>query len=264
MVLTKLLSLTKIKDMKIKKFPIILGLSSLVLFTQCDLLESIASEVVSTGTTTEPAVPKLTNDEVIAGLKEALSIGIQNGANLASATDGFFKNDFIKLPFPEDAIKIKEKALELGLDNQVNKIELTLNRAAEEASKKAAPIFVDAIKNMSIGDGFAILNGSDSAATMYLKEKTTSQLVSAFKPVVHNAIETVELTKYWNPVASKYNTFAKFTGKPEINADLDTYVTNKGIDGLFFLVKQEEKKIRKDPVAQVTDLLKKVFGSLLN
>ena len=250
--------------MKIKKFPIAIALASLFVFTQCDILEDIAGEVISTGSGNETTVPKLTNEEVIAGLKEALTIGIQNGANLASATDGFFKNDFIRLPFPEDAIKIKEKALELGLDGQVDKIELTLNRAAEEASKKAAPIFVNAIKNMSIGDGFAILNGSDSAATMYLKDKTTAQLVTAFKPVVHDAIETVQLTKYWNPVASKYNTFAKFTGKPEINPDLDAYVTNKGIDGLFYMVKQEERKIRKDPVAQVTDLLKKVFGSVLN
>jgi len=264
MCLTKLLSLTKIKGMKIKKFPIIVAVASLGLFTQCDILEDIAGEVVSGGSGSETTVPKLTNDEVIAGLKEALTIGIQNGANLASMTDGFFKNDLIKLPFPEDAIKIKEKALELGLDSQVDKIELTLNRAAEEASKKAAPIFIDAIKNMSISDGFAILNGGDNAATNFLKEKTTSKLVTAFKPVVHNAIETVELTKYWNPVASKYNTFAKFTGKPEINPDLDAYVTDRGITGLFHMVEQEEKKIRKDPVAQVTDLLKKVFGSIMN
>ena len=249
--------------MKIRKFPLILGMASLLTFTQCDVLEGIAGDVISTDGSTSPSIPKLTNDEVIAGLKEALTIGIKNGAGLASVTDGFFKNDIIKLPFPEDAIKIKEKALELGLDGQVNKIELTLNRAAEEASKKAAPIFVDAIKSMSIGDGFAILKGADDAATTYLKNKTTAKLIEAFKPVVHNAIETVELTKYWNPIASKYNTVAKFTGKPEINSDLDMYVTNKGIDGLFYLVKQEEQKIRKNPAAQVTDLLQKVFGSLL-
>ncbi len=249
--------------MKRKKFPIVLGLASMLLFTQCDILNDIANEVVSTDGSGTVEAPKLTNDEVIAGLKEALTIGIRNGANLASATDGFFKNDIIKLPFPEDAIKIKEKALELGLDNQVNKIELTLNRAAEEASKKAAPIFVDAIKNMSIADGFAILKGADNAATNFLKKNTTDKLVAAFSPVVQNAIETVKLTEYWNPVASKYNVLAKLTGKPEINPDLNQYVTTKGIDGLFYMVEQEEKKIRKDPVAQVTDLLKKVFGSVM-
>ncbi|MDX1350314.1 MAG: DUF4197 domain-containing protein [Putridiphycobacter sp.] len=250
--------------MKMKKFPIVFGLASVMLFSQCDVLNDIAGEVLSTDGSGTVTAPKLTNEEVIAGLKEALTIGIQNGANLASMTDGFFKNDMIKLPFPEDAIKIKEKAIELGLQGQVDKIELTLNRAAEEASKKAAPIFVDAIKNMSIADGFAILKGGDNAATNYLKQNTTDKLVAAFKPVVQNAIETVKLTEYWNPVASKYNMIAKLGGKPEINPDLNEYVTTKGIDGLFYMVEQEEAKIRKDPVAQVTDLLKKVFGSVMN
>lgn len=250
--------------MKMKKFPIVVGIASMMLFTQCDVLNDIAGEIVNTDGSGTVTAPKLTNDEVIAGLKEALTIGIKNGANLASMTDGFFKNDIIKLPFPEDAIAIKERAIDLGLQGQVDKIELTLNRAAEEASKKAAPIFVDAIKNMSIADGFAILKGGDNAATNFLKQNTTDKLVAAFSPVVQNAIETVKLTEYWNPVASKYNLYAKLAGKPEINADLNQYVTSKGIDGLFYMVEQEEKKIRKDPVAQVTDLLKKVFGSVMN
>jgi hypothetical protein len=250
--------------MNFKKIGLGIGLASTLLFVQCDVLEEVAQTVVSTdSTSTEPGIPALTNDEVIAGLKEALTIGIKNGAGMASMTDGFFKNDIIKLPFPPSAIKAKEKALEWGLDGKVSEIELTLNRAAEEASKKAAPIFVDAIKNMSIGDGFAILKGTDSSATMYLQKNTTSKLVTAFTPVVHNAIETVKLTSYWNPIAEKYNKLAKLTGKDEVTTDLDAYVTDKGISGLFFLVRQEEKKIRKDPVAQVTDLLKKVFGSLL-
>ena len=159
---------------------------------------------------------------------------------------------------------MKEQAIKWGLQGKVDEITLTLNRAAEEASKKAAPIFIDAIKNMSISDGFEILKGSDSAATTFLMDKTTSPLTAAFKPVVHNAIETVKLTSYWNPVATRYNNWAPLFGKDKVEADLDTYVTEKGISGLFFLVKQEEKKIRKDPVAQVTDLLKKVFGSLLD
>lgn len=250
--------------MNLKKIGLGIGLASTLFFVQCDVLEEVAQTVVDTDGTSEPGVPALSNEEVIAGLKEALTIGIQNGAGMASKTDGFFKNDIIKLPFPPSAIKAKEKALEWGLDGKVNEIEVTLNRAAEEASKKAAPIFVDAIKNMSIGDGFAILKGADNAATTYLKKNTTSKLVTAFKPVVHNAIETVKLTSYWNPIATKYNNFAKLTGKEEVTTDLDAYVTDKGISGLFYLVEQEEKKIRKDPVAQVTDLLKKVFGSLLN
>lgn len=229
------------------------------------VLEEVANDVLTTTTTTggTNAAPALTNDEVIAGLKEALTIGIKKGAEMASMTDGFFKNDFIKIPFPPEANELKDKAIEWGLQNKVDEIILTLNRAAETASQKATPIFVDAITNMSISDGFEILNGSDSAATMYLIKTTTAPLTTAFMPVVKEAIETVELTKYWNPVATKYNQWTKISGKPEVNPDLDKYVTDRAISGLFFLVKQEEKKIRKDPVAQVTDLLKKVFGSLL-
>jgi len=238
----------------------ILGLT--LLMGAC-VLEEIAGDL-TTGTGTGTTTPALTNEEVIAGLKEALTIGIKKGAELASKTDGFFKNDFIKIPFPEEANAIKEKAIEWGLQGKVDEIILTLNRAAEVASEKATPIFVDAITNMSIGDGFEILKGSDSAATMYLIKTTTTPLTSAFMPVVKDAIEKVELTKYWNPVATKYNQWAKISKKDEINPDLDKYVTDRAITGLFFLVKQEEKKIRKDPVAQVTDLLKKVFGSIMN
>ncbi len=251
--------------MNIKRIGLGIGLVSTLLFTQCDVLESVAQEVVNPDGSGETTAPALTNSEVIAGLKEALTIGIQNGANMASVTDGFFKNDIIKLPWPESAIKVKEFAEGKPLlADKVDEITLNLNRAAEGASKKAAPIFVDAIKNMSIGDGFAILNGTDSAATMYLKKNTTSKLVTAFTPVVQTAIDALPLTEKWDDVANPYNTYARFTGKDEVTTDLTGYVTDRGISGLFFLVKQEEKKIRKDPVAQVTDLLKKVFGSLLN
>jgi hypothetical protein len=249
--------------MKLKKVGIGLGLISTLLFVQCDVLEEVASTVVAPAEE-GVAKPSLTNDEVIAGLKEALTIGIEKGANMAAATDGFFKNDLIKLPFPPSAIKAKEWAESKPLiAPKVEEITLNLNRAAEGASKKAAPIFVDAIKNMSIGDGFAILKGTDSSATTYLKEHTTPKLVTAFTPVVQNAIDALPLTEKWDNVAKPYNTFAKLTGKNEVTTDLTGYVTERGIDGLFFLVQQEEKKIRKDPVAQVTDLLKKVFGSVL-
>lgn len=243
------------------KFFLMFGLG--LILTSC-VLEEIASDVITTGTGTgTTAAPALTNEEVIAGLKEALTIGIKKGAEMASVTDGFFKNDMIKIPFPPEANDLKDKAIEWGMQAKVDEIILTLNRAAETASQKASPIFVDAITNMSISDGFEILHGSDSAATMYLIKTTTQPLTTAFMPVVKEAIETVELTKYWNPLATKYNQTTKLTGKPEINPDLDKYVTDRAITGLFYLVKQEEKKIRKDPVAQVTDLLKKVFGSLL-
>lgn len=235
-------------------------LTSAILLNSCDTLEEVA-QVITTPTET---APKLTNDEVISGLKEALSVGIKNSVNLTSVTDGFLKNAEIRLPFPPDAIKIREKAIEWGMQGQVDKFETTLNRAAEEATKEALPIFVDAIKNMSISDGFAILNGGDGAATRYLKDKTTQKLIEAFKPKVEAAISTVKLTDYWSPIITKYNTAMSLTGGQKLNPDLNQYVTEKAIAGLFIMVEKEENKIRKDPAARVTEILKKVFGSVTN
>lgn len=201
---------------------------------------------------------KLTNDEVIQGLREALSVGTNNGSGMASKLDGFYKNPRLFIPFPPEAIKVKEKVEQLGLKDQVDKFVLTLNRGAEEACKEAAPIFLNAIKGMSIGDGFAILKGGDFAATNYLKDKTTPQLKSAFLPKVKDALNKVQLTKYWNPVISTYN---KIPGVQPQNPDLDDYVTTRAITGLFVLIGDEENKIRKDPVARVSAILKKVFGT---
>lgn len=242
------------------KIPVAIGLISLAV--SCEVLDE-ATKVITTdsGSTTAPA---LTNGEVISGLKEALNVGISNSVNLTSIQDGFFKNAAIKLPFPEDAMKVKTKALEWGLDNQVNKFEETLNRAAEEATKEALPIFKDAILNMSIQDGFTILNGGQGAATKFLKDNTKSKLVTAFSPKVEAAISKVKLTEYWNPIITKYNGAMTVTGGEKINPDLNAYVTAKAIDGLFYMVEQEENKIRLDPAARVSDILQKVFGSLKN
>ncbi len=201
---------------------------------------------------------KPTNGEVINGLKEALTVGTNNSTALASKTDGFLGNSRIRIPFPEEAIKVKNTLNDLGMQAQVQKFEETINRAAEEAAKDAAPIFVDAVKGMSIGDGFKILNGADNAATQYLQDKTSDPLKEKFKPVVQNAISKVEVTKYWNPLITTYN---KIPTVEKMNPDLDEYITLKAMQGLFTLIADEELKIRKDPVARVTDLLKKVFGS---
>jgi len=148
------------------------------------------------------------------------------------------------------------------MDGKVEEFETTLNCVAEEASKEAAPIFIDAIKGMSIGDGFAILKGADNAATNYLKDKTTSKLKTAFTPKVDAAISKVNLTKYWEPLTSAYNSANILTGGDDIDTDLSAYITDRAISGLFKLVEGEEKKIRKDPIARVSDILSKVFGSL--
>ncbi len=229
--------------------------------TSCDVLNEAAEIlVIDSGEST----PALTNDEVISGLKEALNIGIKNSVDLTSVQDGFLGNAEIRLPFHEDAIKVKEKALSWGLDNQVEKFETNLNRAAEEATKEALPIFKDAILGMSISDGFSILNGGEGAATKFLKDRTTAQLVTAFSPKVEAAISKVKLTDYWEPIINKYNGAMTLTGGEKINPDLNEYVTERAITGLFLMVEKEENKIRQDPIARVTSLLQKVFGSLNN
>ena len=201
----------------------------------------------------------LSNDDVINGLKEALTIGTNNSTALASKVDGYYKNPLLFIPFPPEAEKVKERAEALGLKEQTDKFEETLNRAAEEAAKDAGAVFVNAVKGMSIGDGFTILKGADNAATQYLQDKTTADLKVKFTPIVQAAIDKVELTKYWNPIITTYN---KIPFVEKQNPDLTAYVTDRAMLGLFKLIANEELKIRKDPVAQVSDLLKKVFGSI--
>lgn len=206
------------------------------------------------GTTTTPS---LTNDEVIKGLKEALSVGTNNSSGMAAKADGYLKNPKLFIPWPAEAKDMRAKLVKMGMQKKVTEFETSLNRAAEEAAKKAAPIFIDAITGMSIGDGFAILNGSDSAATHYLREKTFSPLKAQFLPVVKEAINKVKVTSYWTPLATAYN---KIPGVKKQNPDLNDYVCTKAANGLMILILEEEAKIRKDPMARVTDLLKKVFG----
>ena len=238
-------------------------LASLIIISlfSCSIIEDVSTTILNP-TNNSPAKIDLTNEEVISGLKEALNVGIKNAVNLSSVTDGFLKNDVIRLPFPPDAIKVREKAINFGLSKQVTTFEETLNRAAEEATKKALPIFIDAIKNMSVSDGFSILKGGDGAATKFLKSQTSNQLVLAFAPVVKEATTKVQLTAYWNPIITRYNSAMTLSGGQKLDPDLDAYITQKAIDGLFYLVETEENKIRKDPLARVSDILVKVFGSL--
>ncbi len=199
----------------------------------------------------------LTNDEVIRGLREALNVGTNNSSQAASKTDGFYKNPLITIPFPPEAEKVKNTVVNLGMQKQVDDFVMTMNRAAEEASKEAAPVFLDAIKGMSISDGFSILKGNDNAATKYLQDKTTSDLTVKFTPIIKRAIEKVEVTKYWNPLVTTYN---KIPGVEKQNPNLEQYITLRALEGLFKLVAGEEKKIRTDPVARINDILKRVFG----
>ncbi len=203
---------------------------------------------------------KLKAEDVAKGLIEALKIGAKNSAEKASKVDGFYKNPEIFIPFPPDAIKVKKSLEKAGLSKKVTEFEQSINHAAEEASKKALPIFLEAIKGISFSDAFAILRGSDNAATTYLKDKTADQLRVAFKPVVKEAIAKVQVTKYWEEMAKAYNKINVLSGGKPVKPDLEGYITDKAIDGLFVLIAKEEANIRKDPAARVSDILKNVFG----
>jgi hypothetical protein len=201
----------------------------------------------------------LSNDDIIKGLKDALSVGSNNAGSSASKVDGFYKNSIIKIPFPPDADKVRQTAVDLGMQKQVDDFVMSLNRAAEKAAQRAAPIFLHAVTSMSIDDGMKILKGPDNAATQYLQSKTSQQLHDAFLPIVRAATDSVQVTRYWKPLIDTYNKDPFVT---KVNPDLNEYVTQKALSGLFTLLAAEELKIRKNPEARVDDILKKVFGSL--
>ena len=218
--------------------------------TGCETAQQVLKNIGQPGT-------GLSNSEIVAGLKEALEVGAKNSSNQLSSLDGFFKNAAIKILLPEEAQKVEKTLRDVGLGSLVDKAILSVNRAAEDAAKSAAPIFVDAITSMSIQDALGILQGGDFAATNYLKAKTTTPLTNAFRPVIDKSLQKVGATKYWSDVFTAYNRFT--TNK--INPDLSAYVTEKALEGIFYQVGLEEQKIRKDPVARVSEILKKVFGS---
>lgn len=199
----------------------------------------------------------LTTDEVGSGLKEALINGISKGSDLTSQVDGYFKNPEIKIPFPPDAKKVEDKLRAIGLGSDVDRFVMTLNRGAEDAAKEAKPIFIDAIKSMSIQDAWGLLKGQDDAATQYLKKTTTAQLKTKFSPVIQNSLNKVNAAKYYSDLVNTYN---KIPLVEKANPDLNAYATDLAIQGLFTMVAKEEKNIRQNPVARTSDLLKKVFA----
>ncbi len=198
----------------------------------------------------------LSTGEIISGLKEALELGAQKSGDKLSATDGFFKDAAVKILLPEEVQQIEKKLRMLGMGKVVDNAILSMNRGAEDASKAAAPIFLAAIKKMTVTDALNILRGSDTAATGYLRTATSPELVNAFRPVIEESLKKVDATKYWNDIFTTYN---KFSATP-VDTDINSYVTTKALNGIFYYVAQEEVSIRKDPAARATDLLKKVFG----
>lgn len=197
--------------------------------------------------------------EVTKALKEALQQGATKGATQVSQLDGYFKNPEIKIPFPPDVQLVETKMRALGMGKQVDEFVVSLNRAAEDAAKQAAPIFVSAIQKMTIEDAYAILKGEPDAATQYLSRTTTPQLKEKFMPIVKSSLDKVNATRYYADLIGYYNR-VPFVQK--VNPDLTGYATDKAIQGLFVMIAKEEKNIRKDPLARTTDLLKKVFSSV--
>jgi len=199
----------------------------------------------------------LSNEDIISGLKDALRVGTDSSAKKLSKLDGFFGDAAIKILMPEEAKKVERTLRNFGMGSVVDKAILSMNRAAEDAASGVGNIFWDAIKGMSITDGVKILRGGDFAATDYLKSVTTRQLTEKFRPVIEASLVKMDATKYWKDVFTNYNRFSK----DQVNTDLTAYVTERALSGLFYNISLQEQKIRKDPAAQVTDILKKVFSS---
>jgi hypothetical protein len=200
----------------------------------------------------------LTTAEVGEGLKEALINGISKGSDLVSQMDGYFKNPEIKIPFPPDVKKVEDRLRQLGLGSEVDKFVMTLNRGAEDAAKEAKPIFIAAIKQMTIDDAWAILKGDSDAATQYLKRTTSIQLKEKFKPVIQTSLDKVNATKYYGDIINRYNSIPLVQ---KVNPDLNDYATDLAMQGLFTMIAKEEKNIRQDPLARTSELLKRVFGA---
>jgi hypothetical protein len=198
-----------------------------------------------------------TEKEAADGIKEALTNGTTNAVKFVALKDGYFKNPEIKIPFPPDVKVIETKLRAAGLGKKVDEVILSINRAAEDAGNEAKPIFITAVKNLSIKDAINIVKGDNDAATKYLKQSSSTELNTKFKPKIKSSLDKVGATKYWTEIITAYN---KIPLVKKLNPDLAQYVTGKAIEGLFVMVAKEEAKIRKDPAAQVSDLLKKIFG----
>lgn len=226
----------------------------LSLFLACGNLNEVMETVGDIGSST-PLAP--TTEEMSMGLKDALIKGTSEGVSQLHQSGGFLNNPEVKIPFPPDVVKVKNTLIDMGLESQVDKVVNSLNEAAEDAVIEAKPLFVNAIKEMTIADARNILFGTDTAATSYLKSKTRAGLMEAFKPKIATSLDKVNATKYWSDIMGTYN---KIPLVDKVNEDLPAYVTNRAIEGLFLQIAQEEAAIRENPLERTTDILKKVFG----
>ena len=220
-----------------------------VALNSCDLISKLP-----TGTGTG-----VTEAEAGEGVKEALGQGLVKAVLQLNKEDGFFKDAFYKILLPPDAKKIENTLRDLGMGKMVDKAILQINRAAEDAAGQAKPIFVDAIKNMSISDAIGLVKNGDTSATHFFRVKTTDKLIAAFLPVIKSSLDKLDATKFYGDVVTTYNNFP--TTFKKLNPDLPGHVTDKAVQALFDLVGKEEKNIRQNIAARTTDLLRKVFGA---
>jgi len=205
----------------------------------------------------DPAKGALSEKDAAEGIKEALVKGTGESVAIVSKTDGYFLNPEIKIPFPENAKTIETTLRNIGLGSKVDELVITLNRAAEDAAKGAQSIFVAAITAMKISDAIQIVGGKNDAATQYLKKTTTTELRAKFSPLIKTSLDKVDATRIWHELITTYNQIP-FVNKQ--NPDLTEYVTDKAINGLFTMIAREELKIRQDPAARTSELLRKVFA----
>lgn len=230
-----------------KKVALIIGIT---LFVSCTELQQVVNQL-PTGTTT------LGNEEIGSGLRQALENGISKQVSRLTKTDGFFKNDLVKILLPEELRKVDKTLRDIGLDNLADEGLKVLNRAAEDAVAEATPIFVNAVKEITFTDAKAILLGEDNAATTFLENKTTTELYDKFNPVIKSSFEKVGADKIWASLISKYNAIPLTSN---VNPDLTDYVTQEALKGVFTMIAVEEKEIRTKSSSRTTELLKKVFA----
>ena len=211
--------------------------------------------ILNTGKSGSPALG-LSNADIVSGLKEALRIATDTTTKTLSSKGGYFKNEAIKIVMPAEALKAEKTLRSIGAGALVDKAILSMNSAAENAAGQVGQIILNSIKQMTVTDGINILRGGDHAATDFLRKTTTATLMERMRPVIENSLKQVNADKYWKDVFSKYNIFSQ----QKVETDLSNYVTSKALEGMFYNISLQEAKIRKDPAAQVTDILKKVFA----
>jgi hypothetical protein len=247
--------------MKSLKFLIVAVVFTLT--TSCSTLQNVINNTTGSG---------LTTAEIIAALKQALNIGTDSAVFRLSKVNGYYGDKLVKILLPPEAKNITDNLSKLpGGDKLVEDVVVRINRAAEDAAKEAGPIFLSSITNMTINDGLAILKGGNTAATDYLKSATSTQLFNLYQPKIKSSLDkkligNISTTESWNKLTTEWNKLAnsvvgQIAGFKAVNVKLDEYLTQKGLDGLFLKIADEEMKIRTNPVARVTELLKKVFGA---